>query len=146
MRLTTRGQYAVQAMLDLAGQKQMPVSLSEIARRQRISLSYLEQLFMRLRRAGLVQSVRGPGGGYVLARPPKDIRLSKIILSVEEPIRMTRCSHAQRGCTGLSTRCVAHGFLEDLGHHVMAYLNSVTLAETLARRRGRGVSTEGVSL
>ena len=133
MRLTTRAQYAVQAMLDLAAQKQMPVPLSGIAGRQHISLAYLEQLFVRLRRSGLVESVRGPGGGYVLARPSEEIRLSNIILSVEEPIRMTRCDLGEKGCTGRAARCVAHDFLEDLEHHVMRYLESVTLAETLQR-------------
>ena len=92
MKLSTKGRYAVMAMVDLARHAQAkPVSLSDIATRQEISLSYLEQLFARLRRAGLVKSVRGPGGGYRLARGSAETRVSEIILAVDEPIKATRC-------------------------------------------------------
>src|SRR6202043_2017970 len=99
VKLSTKGRYAVMAMVDLARHAQAkPVSLSDIATRQEISLSYLEQLFARLRRAGLVISARGPGGGYRLTRGSADTRVSEIILAVDEPIKATRCT--ERGVTG----------------------------------------------
>ena len=106
MRLSTKGRYAVTAMADLAAQEGgKPVALAEIARRQEISLSYLEQLFAKLRRQNLVRSVRGPGGGYRLGRPARDIRVADVILAVDEPIRTTRCiPGSAKGCTGTSTR------------------------------------------
>ena len=98
MRLSTKGRYAVMAMVDLASSsKGGPIALADIAERQEISLSYLEQLFARLRKGGLVKSVRGPGGGYLLAHPADEMRISDIILAVDEPIRATRC--AAGSCT-----------------------------------------------
>ncbi len=131
MKLSTKGRYAVMAMADLAGQVAgKPISLSEIAVRQEISLSYLEQLFARLRRAGVVISVRGPGGGYLLAKKPEDIPISDIVLAVDEPIRTTRCSPGQPfGCRGNKARCPTHDLWEGLGNHIFRYLSSVTLAD-----------------
>ena len=108
MKLSTKGRYAVMAMVDLARHAQAkPVSLSDIATRQEISLSYLEQLFARLRRAGLVKSVRGPGGGYRLTRGSADTRVSEIILAVDEPIKATRCTEMGasrcRTCSNIGT-------------------------------------------
>src|ERR1041385_5538205 len=102
MRLSTKGRYAVMAMADLAGHENgRAVSLADIALRQEISLSYLEQLFAKLRRHGLVKSVRGPGGGYRLSRPAEEVRVADIILAVDEPIRATRClPGSAKGCTG----------------------------------------------
>ncbi len=102
MNLSTKGRYAVMAMVDLARQANgKPVALNEIAQRQEISLSYLEQLFARLRRGGLVVSARGPGGGYRLARSPEETRIADIMLAVDEPIKATRCEvGSPRGCTG----------------------------------------------
>ena len=136
MKLSTKGRYAVMAMVDLGEQVAgKPISLSEIAVRQEISLSYLEQLFAKLRRAGIVISVRGPGGGYLLARKPEDTRISDIILAVDEPIRTTRCSPGQpSGCRGNKTRCPTHDLWEGLGDHIFRYLSSVTLADLIQRQ------------
>lgn len=137
MRLSTKGRYAVMAMADLAGNEgaNRPVSLAEIAQRQEISLSYLEQLFAKLRRGGLVRSVRGPGGGYRLSRPAADVRVADIILAVDEPIAATRCkSGSPKGCTGTTTRCVTHDLWEELGRQIHVFLSSVSLADVVEKR------------
>jgi Rrf2 family iron-sulfur cluster assembly transcriptional regulator len=136
MKLSTRGRYAVMAMVDLAQSgKGRPVSLAEIAERQGISQSYLEQLFAKLRRADLVKSVRGPGGGYTLADQPHDIRISEVILAVDEPIRTTSClPGASAGCLGKSSRCMTHDLWEELGHQIHGYLSSVSLADVCSGR------------
>ncbi len=135
MKLSTRGLYAVTAMADLASNSEgAPVSLGEIARRQEISLPYLEQLFAKLRRALLVTSVRGPGGGYLLARDAAEIRISDIIMAVDEPLSVTRCATASpRGCIGPG-RCIAHDLWDELGRHIQLFLNSVTLNDVLENR------------
>jgi Rrf2 family transcriptional regulator, iron-sulfur cluster assembly transcription factor len=136
MRLSTKGRYAVMAMSDLAQHSGSgPVSLAEIAERQEISLSYLEQLFAMLRKAGLVKSVRGPGGGYLLAQHRSEIRIADVILAVDEPIRATRCAPgAPVGCRGNRTRCLTHDLWEELGNQIHLYLSSVTLADVCERR------------
>ncbi len=136
MKLGTRGRYAVMAMVDLANHSGgKPVCLSEIAEREEISLAYLEQLFARLRRHGLVRSVRGPGGGYVLAYTPEATRIADIILAVDEPIRATRCSPARAlGCRGDKGRCLTHDLWEELGNHIYLFLSSVSLADVCQRR------------
>src|SRR5260221_14029292 len=136
MRLSTKGRYAVMAMVDLAQHSDgNPVSLAEIADRQEISLSYLEQLFARLRKGGLVRSVRGPGGGYLLAFAAGETRISDVILAVDEPIRATRCTPgAPIGCRGNKTRCLTHDLWEELGHQIHLYLSSVTLADVVDGR------------
>jgi Rrf2 family transcriptional regulator, iron-sulfur cluster assembly transcription factor len=136
MRLSTRGRYAVMAMVDLACHCQGgPVSLSDIAERQEISLSYLEQLFALLRKSGLVRSVRGPGGGYLLAFDRSETRIADIMLAVDEPIRATRCMPgAPIGCRANRTRCLTHDLWEELGNHIRLYLNSVSLADVCERR------------
>jgi Rrf2 family iron-sulfur cluster assembly transcriptional regulator len=136
MKLSTKGRYAVMAMVDLAAfGGERPVSLAEIAERQGISLSYLEQLFARLRRGGLVRSVRGPGGGYRLAYDAAATRISDIILAVDEPIRATRCSPGSpRGCQGGRSRCLTHDLWEELGNQVYLFLNAVSLADVVSRR------------
>ena len=118
MRLSTKGRYAVMAMVDLAQHSGGdPISLAEIAERQEISLSYLEQLFAMLRKGGLVKSVRGPGGGYLLAHHRGETRIADIILAVDEPIRATRCTPgAPIGCRGNQTRCATHDLWEELGN------------------------------
>ena len=150
MKLSTKGRYAVMALVDLAAASQeRPVALSDIAERQEISLSYLEQLFAKLRRGGLVKSVRGPGGGYLLAREPKDTRISDIILAVDEPIRATRCSPGQPfGCRGQKGRCLTHDLWEELGNQIYLYLSSVSLADVVERRvtgNGRIFEPHGTS-
>ena len=136
MRLSTKGRYAVMAMVDLAKHSGGdPVSLAEIAERQEISLSYLEQLFAKLRKGGLVNSVRGPGGGYLLAFAASETRISDIILAVDEPIRATRCTPgAPVGCRGNKSRCLTHDLWEELGNQIHLYLSSVSLADVCERR------------
>ncbi len=135
MKLTTKGRYAVMAMSDLAfrGQERT-VSLAEIAERQEISLAYLEQLFGKLRRAGLVASMRGPGGGYRLALRPEEVRIADIIAAVDEPIKATRCeAGSPKGCVGHG-RCLTHDLWEELGHQIHLYLSAVTLADVVGKR------------
>ena len=137
MKLSTKGRYAVMAMADLAahGRERRPVSLADIAQRQEISLSYLEQLFARLRKGGLVRSVRGPGGGYLLAFAAGETRISDVILAVDEPIRATRCTPgAPTGCRGNKSRCVTHDLWEELGNQIHLYLSSVSLADVCEQR------------
>lgn len=136
MRLSTKGRYAVMAMVDLAQHSNgVPVSLAEIAERQEISLSYLEQLFAMLRKSGLVKSVRGPGGGYLLANDRGGIRIADIILAVDEPIRATRCAPgAPIGCRGNKTRCMTHDLWEELGNQIHLFLSSVSLADVCEHR------------
>ena len=136
MRLSTKGRYAVMALVDIAKHGNgNPISLAEIAERQVISLSYLEQLFAKLRGADLVRSVRGPGGGYLLSRGASDTRISDIILAVDEPIRATRCTPgAPTGCSGNKTRCLTHDLWEELGNQLHLYLSSVTLADVCENR------------
>lgn len=136
MKLSTKGRYAVMAMVDLATHSQgRPVSLADIADRQEISLSYLEQLFGKLRRGGLVASVRGPGGGYLLARERETTRVSDIIMAVDEPIRATRCkSGSPRGCHADKSRCLTHDLWEELGNQIYLFLSTVSLADICERR------------
>jgi len=139
MRLSTRGRYAVMAMVELASRQRMnapdrrlgrPVSLAEIAESQRLSLAYLEQLFGHLRRAGLVDSVRGPGGGYRLARPAEGITVSAIVDAVDEPIRATRCEEGAPGCVG-GERCLTHDLWAELGEQIRLFLSHVSLADVV---------------
>jgi Rrf2 family iron-sulfur cluster assembly transcriptional regulator len=136
VKLSTKGRYAVMALVDLASQTDgRPVALADIAERQEISLSYLEQLFAKLRRGGLVRSVRGPGGGYLLARTADDTRVSDAILAVDEPIRATRCkSGSSAGCRANKSRCLTHDLWEELGNQIQVFLNSVSLADVCNRR------------
>ncbi|HBS32545.1 MAG TPA: Rrf2 family transcriptional regulator [Parvularcula sp.] len=135
MRLTTKGRYAVQAMADIAafGEKG-PLSLSAIAERQGLSAAYLEQLFLKLRRAGLVDSARGADGGYRLARGADAISVSAIVEAVDEEIRTTACGGAETGCRGDGARCLTHDLWEALGGHIEAFLSSVTLDDIVTGR------------
>ena len=140
MRLSTKGRYAVMAMADLARNgADRAVSLAEIATRQEISLSYLEQLFARLRKGGLVKSVRGPGGGYRLAREACETAVAEIVLAVDEPIRATRCVGAgsPKGCMIKGERCITHHLWEDLGQEIHRYLASVSLEDVIQNRTGQ---------
>ena len=136
MRLSTKGRYAVMAMADLASHSQgKPVALADIAERQEISLSYLEQLFGKLRKGGLVRSVRGPGGGYLLSRTAGEMRISDIILAVDEPIQTTRCTPGTpAGCHNNKGRCMTHDLWEELGNQIYLYLSSVTLEQVTQRK------------
>ena len=136
MKLGTKGRYAVMAMVDLAihsGGK--PVALAGIAERQEISLSYLEQLFGKLRRSSIVKSVRGPGGGYVLARDDGEIRVSDIVMAVDEPMIATRCRPGSAtGCLSDKSRCLTHDLWEELSNQIHRYLSSVSLADVINKR------------
>ncbi|KAA5804446.1 Rrf2 family transcriptional regulator [Alkalicaulis satelles] len=135
MKLSTKGRYAVMAMADLARMgAQGPVTLADIASRQEISLSYLEQLFAKLRRAGLVKSVRGPGGGYRLARAAGETRVSDIMIAVEEPVDVTRCQHMAKGCMETGARCITHDLWDELGRHIHLFLAGVTLEDVINQR------------
>jgi len=137
MRLSTKGRYAVMAMVDLASHEAgaKPVSLADIAERQEISLSYLEQLFAKLRRNGLVTSVRGPGGGYRLSRAAAELRVADIIVAVDEPISATRCqTGSAKGCAKDGARCVTHDLWEELGRQIHVFLSSVSLADVVEKR------------
>lgn len=128
MRLTTKGRFAVTAMIDLGLRHERgPVTLAGISERQRISLSYLEQLFGRLRRQGLVESVRGPGGGYCLAKPMSEITVADVIRAVDEPIDATNCGGL--GNCHDDHPCMTHDLWMNLNAHIYQYLESVTLAQ-----------------
>jgi Rrf2 family iron-sulfur cluster assembly transcriptional regulator len=132
MRLTTKGRYAVTAMLDLAYHSQKnPVTLTDIATRQTISLSYLEQLFARLRRAGMVKGVRGPGGGYTLSRAAREINIADIIEAVDEPVDSTKCG-GKSNCHN-NQPCITHDLWMGLSEQIRAYLKEITLGQLLER-------------
>jgi Rrf2 family transcriptional regulator, iron-sulfur cluster assembly transcription factor len=138
MRLTTKGRFAVTAMVDLSmRQTRGPVTLAAISERQHISLSYLEQLFGKLRRASLVTSVRGPGGGYCLARQTDSITVAEIITAVDEPIDATQCG-GKENCID-DRRCVTHDLWATLNEKMNDYLNSVSLADVVSHQQGKQV-------
>lgn len=139
MRLTTRGRYAVTAMLDLAlHAEDGPVNLADISRRQSISLSYLEQLFSRLRRSGLVASVRGPGGGYYLNHDTSGIAIANIIDAVNESVDVTRCQ-GQGNCQQGET-CLTHHLWEDLSQQIHDFLGQISLADLMQRNDIRSIA------
>lgn len=139
MRLTTKGRYAVTAMLDLAlHARKGPVSLADISERQGISLSYLEQLFAKLRRGQLVSSVRGPGGGYQLARGMQDIQVVQVIDAVNESVDATRC-HGQGDCHSGDT-CLTHHLWCDLSQQIHDFLSGISLADLVGRREVQEVA------
>ena len=132
MKLTTKGRYAVTAMLDLALRYDKgAVTLADIAKRQGISLSYLEQLFAKLRRSGLVDSVRGPGGGYTLAMEPAKISVAEIIVAINKNIDATRCG-GEKNCHGDET-CLTHQLWEDLSTRIHEFLNGITLGDLVTK-------------
>jgi Rrf2 family transcriptional regulator, iron-sulfur cluster assembly transcription factor len=135
MKLSTKGRYAVMAMVDIGiNSAGRAISLAEIAERQEISQEYLEQLFVKLRKAGLVQSARGPGGGYRLSRSPSDIAIYDVIAAVNEPMRMTRCEgDAVEGCVK-GERCCTHDLWSSIGRQVNTFLANVTLDDVVNRR------------
>jgi len=139
VRLTTKGRYAVTAMLDLAFHSQAkPVTLTEIAARQTISLSYLEQLFARLRRAGMVKGVRGPGGGYKLCRKTSDINIADIIAAVDEPLDSTKCG-GEANCQN-EKACLTHDLWVGLSDQIRSYLESISLADLLDKNQVQNVA------
>lgn len=139
MRLTTKGRYAVTAVLDLAFHEHKgPVSLAAISERQCISLSYLEQLFARLRRNGVVKSTRGPGGGYTLNRAAADVSVSDVILAVDESCQVTACDDAD-GCQG-GYQCLTHDLWNELSSEIRNFLDGISLAEMMANESVQNVS------
>lgn len=142
MRLTTKGRFAVTAMIDLAlRQNTGPVTLAAISRRQQISLSYLEQLFGKLRRHQLVESTRGPGGGYTLARKAAEITVADIIVSVDEPIDATHCG-GKENCMGEGSRCMTHELWASLNERMVDFLDSVNLQKLVDDQVAKGVVIE----
>lgn len=135
MKLSTKGRYAVMAMVDIGlNGEGRSVSLAEISQRQDISQEYLEQLFVKLRKAGLVQSARGPGGGYRLARDADDIVIYDVIAAVDEPMKMTRCDgDAVDGCVK-GERCCTHDLWSSIGRQVNTFLANVTLDDVVSKR------------
>jgi Rrf2 family iron-sulfur cluster assembly transcriptional regulator len=133
MKLTSKGRYAVTAMLDVSMHSQRgPVSLADISERQEISLSYLEQLFSRLRRENLVESVRGPGGGYLLGHSANEISIGAVIRAVDESVDATRC-RGQSDCQG-GDRCLTHNLWEGLSERISVFLDGITLGELMAQK------------
>ena len=139
MRLTTKGRFAVTAMVDLAlRQNRGPVTLAAISERQHISLSYLEQLFGKLRRHNLVTSVRGPGGGYNLARPAPEVSIAEIVKAVDEPLDATQCG-GKENCHD-DRRCMTHDLWATLNEKMHEYLSSVSLGDLIAHQAGKPVA------
>jgi Rrf2 family iron-sulfur cluster assembly transcriptional regulator len=142
IRLTTKGRFAVTAMIDLAlRQGNGPVTLAAISQRQRISLSYLEQLFGKLRRHELVESTRGPGGGYTLARNAADITVADIIVSVDEPMDATQCG-GKENCLGEAGRCMTHDLWATLNQRMVDFLASVNLQKLVDEQLAKGLQIE----
>ena len=135
MKLTSKGRYAVMAMADLAKNNlKEPTSLTEISLRQGISIDYLEQLFLKLRRNNLVQSARGPSGGYVLSKPPGEIKLLSIISAVDEKINTVKCrKESKKGCNGKSIKCITHNLWDDLETHINKFFENNTLNDVFFR-------------
>ena len=133
MKLSSKGRYAVMAMADLAkNYVKDPTSLTEISLRQGISISYLEQLFLKLRKNNLVKSTRGPSGGYVLTKSPKEIKLISIINAVDEEIKTLKCrKESKRGCNHKSIKCITHNLWDDLEVHINKFFESNTLKDIL---------------
>ena len=135
MKLTSRGRYAVMAMADLAKHNaRTPISLAEISLRQGISLSFLEQLFLRLKKNNLVFSSRGPNGGYTLSKAPEEIKLSSIISAVDEKIKTVKCKkESKRGCNGKLIKCITHDLWDDLENHINSFFEKNTLKDIVYR-------------
>ena len=137
MRMSTKAQYAVRAMVSLSLYSEgAPVSLRDISQRESISLTYLEQLFVKLRRGEIVTSVRGPGGGYLLARPAREIQVDEIIDSVEESLVPVSCMDQKNGCA-CDDQCVTHNVWHGLGERIRQFLSSITLADLTAEAKAK---------
>ena len=135
MKLTSKGRYAVMAMADLAKNNvKEPTSLAEISLRQGISIAYLEQLFLKLRKNNLVKSARGPSGGYVLTKPPGEIKLLSIIIAVDEKIKTVKCKkESKKGCNGKSIKCITHNLWDELETHINSFFEKNTLKDITHR-------------
>ena len=133
MKLTSKGRYAVMAMADLAKiNANQPTSLTEISVRQGISISFLEQIFLKLKKNNLVQSSRGPSGGYLLSKSPQEIKLSSIIQAVDEKVKTVGCKkESKKGCTGKSIKCITHNLWDDLENHINSFFEKNTLEDII---------------
>jgi Rrf2 family transcriptional regulator, iron-sulfur cluster assembly transcription factor len=142
MILGTKARYAVMAMVELAGREAgKPVALAELAEAQEITVPYLEQLFSKLKKRGLVESARGPGGGYSLAKSAGDIPIAEIIHAVEESTKMTRCAaHGKTGCMATKAQCLTHDLWAGLERQIEGYLGSVSLADVRSRKTSNFVT------
>ena len=136
MKLTSKGRYAIMAMADLANNNgKIPISLTEISLRQGISLSFLEQLFFRLKKSNLVLSSRGPNGGYILSKSPEDIKLASIINAVDEKIKTVKCKkNSKKGCNGRSIKCITHNLWDDLETHINNFFEKNTLKDIIYKK------------
>ena len=137
MKLTTKGRYAVMAMADLASNQELkPVSLNEISLRQNISLSYLEQLFSKLKSEKLVKSIRGPLGGYRLEKNPRDTKISNIISAVDEQIKTLNCKKdSKKSCNGKTVKCITHNLWDDLENHINEFFENKNLNDIIKQRK-----------
>ena len=137
MKLTTKGRYAVMAMADLALNTSVgPISLAEISLRQNISLAYLEQIFIKLKRKKLVKSVRGAKGGYILEKPATEIKLSNIIFAVDEEVRMLSCKkNSKKGCNNKSSKCITHNLWDQLDQHINNFFEKVKLQDLVKKNQ-----------
>ena len=135
MKLTSKGRYAVMAMADLAkSNTDQPTSLSDISLRQGISVAFLEQIFLKLKRDNLVKSARGPSGGYSLAKNPEDIKLSSVIKAVDEKVKTVGCKkEAKRGCNGKLVKCITHSLWDELETHINIFFEKNTIKDILYR-------------
>ena len=131
MKLTTKGRYAVMAMADLALNGSLgPISLKDISVRQNISLAYLEQIFIKLKKNKLVRSSRGASGGYILEKPASEIKLSSIIFAVDEEVKMLNCKKSsKRGCTNKTTKCITHNLWDQLDQHINGFFEKIKLQD-----------------
>tara|TARA_B100001029_G_scaffold173691_1_gene172863 strand:- start:465 stop:890 length:426 start_codon:yes stop_codon:yes gene_type:complete len=136
MKLTTKGRYAVMAMADLAANGTGgPISLTEISTRQNISVSYLEQLFLKLKNKKLVKSVRGPSGGYLIEGNPKEIRISNIIFAVDEQVKTLNCNKdSKKSCNGKSIKCITHNLWDELENHINNFFDKVSLNDVVKQK------------
>jgi len=135
MKLTSKGRYAVMAMADLASTNtNQPINLTAISLRQGISISFLEQIFLKLKRDNLVKSSRGPSGGYYLAKPPREIKLSSIIKAVDEKVKTVACKkESKKGCNGKSIKCITHDLWDELETHINNFFENNTLVDIIYR-------------
>jgi Rrf2 family iron-sulfur cluster assembly transcriptional regulator len=144
MMLGTKARYAVMAMVELAScDRAKPTRLKEISQRQEIPLAYLEQIFSHMRQSGLVQSVKGPGGGYVLAKERSTISIADVVNASEETTKITRCeAHSHQGCMASKTRCLTHDLWEGLENQISGYLSKISLEDVCTRKQGNKAMQE----
>ena len=137
MKLTTKGRYAVMAMADLALFKDSgPINLTDISLRQNISLAYLEQIFIKLKKNNLVKSIRGAKGGYVLETSPEDIKISNIIAAVDEEIKTLNCKkESKKGCNNKSSKCITHNLWDELDQHINSFFEKVKLQDLVKKNQ-----------